>query len=70
LSLVAAGSGISIVPSSLQRMNMEGVVYRSLKGNAKPKAALALASRRGDASGVVRQFIKLVRRAANEYAPH
>jgi DNA-binding transcriptional LysR family regulator len=40
LSLVAAGAGISIVPSSLQRMKMEGVVYRTLKGNA-PTALLA-----------------------------
>jgi DNA-binding transcriptional LysR family regulator len=69
LSLVAAGSGISIVPSSLQRMNMEGVVYRPLKGQAKPKAALTLASRRGDASSVVRQFVKLVRKTAKEYPP-
>lgn len=68
LSLVAAGSGISIVPSSLQRMNMEGVLYRPLKGGSKPKATLALASRRGDASGVVRQFIKLVRKTAKHYA--
>jgi DNA-binding transcriptional LysR family regulator len=68
LSLVAAGSGISIVPSSLQRMNMEGVLYRPLKGSSRPKAALALASRRGDTSGMVRQFIKLVRKTARPYA--
>jgi DNA-binding transcriptional LysR family regulator len=68
LSLVAAGSGISIVPSSLQRMNMEGVLYRPLKGGSRPNASLALASRRGDASGVVKQFIKLVKATAKEYA--
>lgn len=67
LSLVAAGSGISIVPSSLQRMNMEGVAYRALKGATQPKALLKLASRRGDASAVVRQFVGLVRKAAKDY---
>jgi DNA-binding transcriptional LysR family regulator len=68
LSLVAAGSGISIVPSSLQRMNMEGVIYRPLSGNAKPKALLSLATRRGDASAVVRLFVNLVRKSAKHYA--
>jgi DNA-binding transcriptional LysR family regulator len=67
LSLVAAGSGISIVPSSLQRMNMEGVVYRALKG-PQPKAVLKLASRRGDPSAVVRQFVSLVRKTARAHA--
>jgi DNA-binding transcriptional LysR family regulator len=66
LSLVAAGAGISIVPSSLQRMKMEGVVYRTLKGNA-PTALLKLASRRGDLSAVIRQFVNLVKKVAKDY---
>jgi DNA-binding transcriptional LysR family regulator len=66
LSLVAAGLGISVVPSSLQRMNMDGVVYRALKGAHQPKALLNLASRRGDPSAVVRQFLHLVRRVARD----
>jgi DNA-binding transcriptional LysR family regulator len=69
LSLVAAGLGISCVPASLQRMNMEGVVYRRIKGSAQPKAVLNLASRRGDPSAVVRQFCTLVRRTARELSP-
>jgi DNA-binding transcriptional LysR family regulator len=64
LSLVAAGLGISCVPSSVQRMNMDGVVYRSLKGPAQPRALLSLASRRNDPSAVVRQFVNLVRKQA------
>jgi DNA-binding transcriptional LysR family regulator len=67
LSLVAAGLGISFVPSSLQRMNMDGVVYRSLRGPAQPKVVLDLISRRGDASAVVRQFVNLVRTAAKDF---
>jgi DNA-binding transcriptional LysR family regulator len=64
LGLVAAGLGISLVPACMQRMNMDGVAYRRLKGPVQPKAVLNLASRRGDASAVVRQFLSLVKRAA------
>jgi DNA-binding transcriptional LysR family regulator len=67
LSLVAAGLGISVVPASLQRMAMDGVTYRRLKGAAQPKAVLSLASRRGDPSAVVRHFLNLVRRAARNF---
>ena len=67
LSLVAAGLAITCVPASLQRMNFEGVVYRRIKGAEQPKAALNLASRRGDPSAVLRQFLSLVRKAARGY---
>jgi DNA-binding transcriptional LysR family regulator len=67
LSLVAAGLGISFVPSSLQRMNMDGVVYRPLKGSTYPRAVLNLASRRGDSSAVVKQFLNLVTAAAKSF---
>jgi DNA-binding transcriptional LysR family regulator len=67
LSLVAVGLGISCVPSSLQRLNLDGVVYRCLEGNA-PKAVLNLASRRGESSAVVKRFLKMVSRAAQEYS--
>jgi DNA-binding transcriptional LysR family regulator len=68
LSLVGAGLGISFVPSSIQRMNIDGVVYRSLRGAVRPMAVLKLASRRGDQSAVVKQFVKLVRRASSDFA--
>jgi DNA-binding transcriptional LysR family regulator len=68
LSLIAAGLGIALVPASLKRMNMDGVAYRRLTGTVKPKAVLNLASRRGDPSSVVRQFIALVKRAAKSPA--
>jgi DNA-binding transcriptional LysR family regulator len=67
LSLVAAGLGISAVPASMQRMVMDGVAYRRLKGPNQPKAVLNLASRRGDPSAVVRHFLHLVRRAARNF---
>jgi DNA-binding transcriptional LysR family regulator len=61
LSLVAAGLGVTFVPSSLQRMNMEGVAYRRVKSSTPPTARLSLATRRGDPSATVRQFVMLLR---------
>jgi len=62
LSFVAAGLGIAVVAASFQRMNIHGVVYRRLSSATQPKAPLHLASRRGDASAVVQQFLKLAKR--------
>jgi DNA-binding transcriptional LysR family regulator len=67
MGLVAAGLGVAFVPASLKRVNMAGVAYRPLKGPAQPKAILNLASRRGDPSAVVRQFVNLVRKGAKNY---
>jgi DNA-binding transcriptional LysR family regulator len=67
LSLVAAGLGISAVPASMQRMIMDGFAYRRLKGPNQPKAVLNIASRRGDPSAVVRNFLSLVRGAARTF---
>ena len=67
LGLVAAGLGISLVPASLQHMSMDGVVYRRLRGTIQPKAILNLASRRGDPSAVVRNFLDLVKTEARVF---
>jgi DNA-binding transcriptional LysR family regulator len=67
LNLVAAGLGIAIVPASLQRMQMDGVVYRRLAGAAQPRAPLLLATRRGDTGAVVRHFLNLVKRTARTF---
>jgi DNA-binding transcriptional LysR family regulator len=64
LNLVAVGLGVSFVPASLQRMHMDGVTYRRLKGAIKLSAPLKLASRRGDPSAVVRNFLSLVKGSA------
>ena len=63
LNLVAAGLGISLVPESLQRMRMDGVVFRRIGGVAQPKAPLYLASRRGEASAAVRRFLGLAKQS-------
>ena len=64
LNLVAAGLGVSIVPSSLRRLQMDGVVYRRLADNAQLRAPLILACRRGENSAAVRRFIELVQSSA------
>jgi DNA-binding transcriptional LysR family regulator len=66
LSLVAAGLGIALVPSTMQSVRITGVVYRSLRG-AGPKAFLGLASRRGDPSPVLRQFLVLIRALTKQH---
>jgi len=68
LSLVASGLGIALVPESLQQMRMDGVVYRRIKGSPQPKAILSLASRRGDPSAVVRQFLNLAKGAMKTFS--
>jgi DNA-binding transcriptional LysR family regulator len=56
LSLVAAGLGVSIVPASMRRMNMEGVSFLRLTGAPGLVAPLMLATRRGRRSPVIERF--------------
>ena len=67
LGLIAAGLGVSMVPTSLRRMAMDGVTYRPLTGPMEPRAILSLASRRGDNSAVIRRFVAMVRATVAEY---
>jgi DNA-binding transcriptional LysR family regulator len=66
LNLVAAGLGVSIVPASLQRLQMDGVVYRRLAANVQLRAPLLLACRRSESSAAVQRFIDLVRSSAEQ----
>jgi DNA-binding transcriptional LysR family regulator len=63
LNLVAAGFGICVVPSSISRMEMEGIVFRHLKGSVRPTAPINIVSRRNDSAAVVRNFLIRVQRA-------
>ena len=67
INLVAAGLGVAVIQASLQRMHMEGVVYRRLEGPAQLKSILNIASRRGDPSPLVRRFLALVKRSAKNF---
>ena len=49
----------------MRTMNLDGVVYRPLKEPA-PSAVLTLASRRGEASEIVRKFVNFARRKVTE----
>ena len=62
LNLVAAGIGVSIVPASLRRLQMDGVMYRKLSGSTELTAPLILACRAGENSAAVQRFIDLVQR--------
>jgi DNA-binding transcriptional LysR family regulator len=56
ISLVAAELGVSLVPASMQQLQMDGVAYLPIKGEA-PMARLSLAYRRGDTSTILRNFL-------------
>ncbi|HUO73385.1 MAG TPA: LysR family transcriptional regulator [Solirubrobacteraceae bacterium] len=56
IGLVAAGIGLSLVPSSVQRLALDGVTYRPVTG--APVAELAAITRAGDDSPLVRSFVE------------
>lgn len=65
LSLVAAGLGVSIVPASMRRMNLEGVAYLRITGAPDLVAPLVLASHRHrPASALLARFRQAVSRGA------
>jgi DNA-binding transcriptional LysR family regulator len=66
LNLVAAGLGVSVVPESLRRLQMDGVVYRRLVDGAALSAPLILACRRGENAAAVQRFIDLVQTTAEQ----
>jgi DNA-binding transcriptional LysR family regulator len=68
LGLVAAGLGVSLVPASMRRVQMDGVAYCDLLPAERPTVPLHLALCRGGGSAVLRNFVDLVRRAAREAA--
>jgi len=66
LNLVAAGIGISVVPASLGRLQMDGVAFRRIATALPLRAPLNLACRRGEPSAAVRRFVDLVQRTARD----
>jgi len=64
LNLVAAGMGISIVPSSMQRLRLDEVVYRPMAGTHNPKGQLNLAIRNDALASSAGAFLTLVRKGA------
>ncbi|WP_249277753.1 LysR substrate-binding domain-containing protein, partial [Pandoraea sp. PE-S2R-1] len=66
LSLVAAGLGVSVVPASLMRMQVEGIVYRPL--TPAPRAPLYCAHREGVLAGPTARLLNHVNEAAQTVA--
>lgn len=59
ISLVAAGLGVSIVPSSTSNLHARDVVYLDIAGDA-PRIDMSIAWRTDDTSSLVQQFIQVV----------
>jgi DNA-binding transcriptional LysR family regulator len=55
IGLVAAGTGVSLVPASVQRLALDGVSYRPVIG--APLSELVAITRAGDDSALVRAFV-------------
>jgi DNA-binding transcriptional LysR family regulator len=55
IGLVAAGTGVSLVPASVARLALDGVAYRSVTG--APLSELVAVTRAGDDSALVRAFV-------------
>ena len=66
INLVASGSGISIVPASMQGSHPHSVVYRALPVDAGIDAPITLARRAESDGPVGDRFLALVRRIAGQ----
>jgi DNA-binding transcriptional LysR family regulator len=55
IGLVAAGTGVSLVPASVSHLALEGVAYRPVPG--APLSELVAITRTGDDSALVRAFV-------------
>jgi DNA-binding transcriptional LysR family regulator len=55
IGLVAAGTGVSLVPESVQRLALEGVCYRPV--SRAPRSELVAITRAGEDSALVRAFL-------------
>lgn len=64
LNLVAAGMGISVVPSSMQRLRLDAVVYRPMSGPHRPNGQLNLAVRDDALPSPASAFLTMVRKDA------
>jgi DNA-binding transcriptional LysR family regulator len=59
IGLVATGIGLSLVPESVARLELEGVTYRAVSG--APHTELAAITRAGERSELVRAFVEQAR---------
>lgn len=64
LTMVAAGLGVSVMPRSLSRTSIPGLVFRKIVG-ASRHVGDAVAYRKNESAPVVKAFIESVRRRAH-----
>lgn len=57
VGMVSARLGVSIVPASIERLRIDGVVFRPLAGPVTVRSQTAVAWRSGDASPLVQAFV-------------
>ena len=62
VSLVAAGLGVALLPSSIRKIRRSGIVLRPLVGS--PRTELLVAWMTRNPSTVLREFLDVVRRYA------
>lgn len=67
VSLVSAGFGVALVPSSVRHVRRTGVVYRSILGS--PKSDLRITWKKESTSAVVRELVEVVRRVGVRRPP-
>lgn len=65
IGLVAAGCGVSVLPASFKRIQMDGVVYLPLT-DSDASTTLLLAQRSEEAAPLVTAFLKIALAAARE----
>jgi DNA-binding transcriptional LysR family regulator len=65
LGFVAAGMGISLLPTSVKNLQRRGIVYRTLTPNA-PMAELAITWHRENNTATLNRFLAIVRQQKNE----
>jgi DNA-binding transcriptional LysR family regulator len=65
IGLVAAGTGVSLVPESVNRLALDGVIYRPVSG--APRSELVAITRADDDSTLVRAFVSEAARAARDH---
>ncbi len=67
VGLVAGGTGVALVPASLQNLRRKGVAYRPVSG-LTPTVELGMIWRREDHGTVLASFLKVARAFRDEYA--
>ena len=65
IGLVAAGCGVSVLPSSFDRIKMDGVCYREIADQGA-STRLLLAQRAGEHSPLLDAFVALAIAVARE----